>query len=42
VAGVEEFEKRRKRARRVDGSELEVAKEQLPAETETVILRPCC
>lgn len=42
VATVDEFEKKRKRVRKVDGSEIEVSKGQLPAETETVILRPSC
>jgi L-ascorbate metabolism protein UlaG (beta-lactamase superfamily) len=42
VAGVEEFEKKRKRVRKIDGSEIEIAQGQLPAEAETVILKPAC
>jgi len=42
VAGVADFQKKRQRVRNVDGSELEIKKDGLPAETETVVLKPAC
>ena len=40
VATVEGFQKRRQRARALDASEVELSKDNLPSETETVILKP--
>jgi L-ascorbate metabolism protein UlaG (beta-lactamase superfamily) len=40
VAGVEEFTKGRQPVKVSDGSEVEIKKEQLPATTETIVLRP--
>ena len=42
VATVDGFQKRRQRVRALDASEVEIKKEKLPAETETVILKPAC
>lgn len=42
VTGVEGFSKKRQRVRTVDGSEVEIKKETLPTETETVVLKPAC
>jgi len=42
VAAVDDFRKKRQRVRTVDGSEVEIKKDNLPAETETVILKPAC
>jgi len=42
VAAVDDFRKKRQRVRMVDGSEVEIKKENLPAETETVVLKPAC
>jgi L-ascorbate metabolism protein UlaG (beta-lactamase superfamily) len=42
VAGVDDFRKKRQRVRTVDGSEVEIKKDELPAETETVVLKPAC
>jgi len=42
VAAVDDFRKKRQRVRMVDGSEVEIKKENLPAETETVVLKPTC
>jgi L-ascorbate metabolism protein UlaG (beta-lactamase superfamily) len=40
VAGVEDFTKGRQQVKVSDGSETEIKKEQLPAATETIVLRP--
>jgi L-ascorbate metabolism protein UlaG (beta-lactamase superfamily) len=40
VAGVEDFTKGRQQVKISDGSETEIKKEQLPAATETIVLRP--
>lgn len=40
VAGVEPFAEKRQRVRQAGESEIEVTKEALPAETETVVLKP--
>jgi L-ascorbate metabolism protein UlaG (beta-lactamase superfamily) len=42
VAGVEGFSKKQQRVRTLDGSEVEIKKDNLPAETETVVLKPAC
>ena len=42
VAGVDDFRKKRRRVRMVDGSEVEITKDGLPTETETVVLKPAC
>jgi L-ascorbate metabolism protein UlaG (beta-lactamase superfamily) len=42
VAAVDDFRKKRQRVRMVDGSEVEIKKDNLPAETETVVLKPAC
>ena len=42
VAGVADFQKKRQRVRTVDGSEVEIKKDGLPSETETVVLKPAC
>ncbi len=42
VAAVDDFRKKRQRVRTVDGSEVEIKKDNLPAETETVVLKPAC
>jgi hypothetical protein len=39
---VDDFSKKRQRVRTVDGSEVEIKKDNLPAETETVVLKPAC
>jgi L-ascorbate metabolism protein UlaG (beta-lactamase superfamily) len=39
IAGVEDFLKGRKEVRRVESSEVELKKEQLPSTTETVVLK---
>ena len=40
VAGVDDFTQRRQQVRAVAGSEVELKKEELPAATETLVLRP--
>jgi L-ascorbate metabolism protein UlaG (beta-lactamase superfamily) len=40
VAGVDDFTRRRHQVRSIAGSEVELSKEQLPATTETIVLRP--
>jgi L-ascorbate metabolism protein UlaG (beta-lactamase superfamily) len=40
VAGVDDFTRRRHQVRTIAGSEVELKKEQLPATTETIVLRP--
>ncbi|KPK48032.1 MAG: hypothetical protein AMJ77_01030 [Dehalococcoidia bacterium SM23_28_2] len=40
VAGVEDFTRRRQQVKKVASSEIEIRKEQLPAGTETIILKP--
>ena len=40
VAGVEDFTRGRPQAKTIDGSEVELKKEQLPTATETIVLRP--
>jgi L-ascorbate metabolism protein UlaG (beta-lactamase superfamily) len=42
VAAVDDFRKKRQRVRTLDASEVEIKKDDLPAETETVILKPAC
>jgi len=42
VAGVDDFRKKRQRVRTADGSEVEITKDGLPKETETVVLKPAC
>jgi L-ascorbate metabolism protein UlaG (beta-lactamase superfamily) len=42
VAAVDDFRKKRQRVRTLDASEVEIKKDNLPAETETVILKPAC
>jgi L-ascorbate metabolism protein UlaG (beta-lactamase superfamily) len=42
VAGVVDFQKKRQRVRTVDANEVEIKKDELPAETETVVLKPAC
>jgi len=39
ITGVEDFLKDRKNVRRVGGSEVEIKKDTLPAETETIVLQ---
>ena len=39
ITGVEDFLKGRKNVRRVGGSEIEIKKDKLPAETETIVLQ---
>jgi L-ascorbate metabolism protein UlaG (beta-lactamase superfamily) len=40
VAGVEEFTREREQVKATPGSEIEVKKEELPATTETIVLKP--
>jgi L-ascorbate metabolism protein UlaG (beta-lactamase superfamily) len=40
VAGVEDFTRGRQQVKTIDGSEVEVKKEQLPTGAETIVLRP--
>ncbi len=40
IAPAEDFLKGRSNTRRVNGSEVEIKKDSLPAETETIVLRP--
>ena len=42
VAAVDDFRKKRQRVRTLDASEVEIKKDDLPAETETVVLKPAC
>ena len=42
VAAVDDFRKKRQRVRTLDASEVEIKKDNLPAETETVVLKPAC
>ena len=39
VAGTDEFTRGKERVRRIDGHEIEVAKESLPGEPEIIVLR---
>jgi L-ascorbate metabolism protein UlaG (beta-lactamase superfamily) len=42
VAAVDDFRKKRQRVRTLDASEVEIKKDDLPAEKETVVLKPAC